>query len=1553
MEDRASIRGQITALRRVLEAAEIELQNLRNAARRAEAALATLRRTGAAPQDPRMVAATRERDRLNRAITEVRQRIADRRERLAQLIDRLHQAEELEALTQLAGAETPYLLFPVRIETRFLKSNGHPELWVRVFPDDVAIDTHEPGLTDAEAAAGRAFWLELWPRRAEAGADETPWQRLAASHGPARAAWIVQTTTPVNLTSGNAQPVFPDPPQRPDAWSRPPYSRVMPDRWVVIGYRGGSIVQTALGRPIPDPLVVGLDPDSASEAAGDTPFDRNASWLVDFDAAETAGMALRMRLNGETAGAGFDRLVVLGVKTSVDAEDGARLVSDLFTGHRFTGGFGLVRQGTPTNNTTEARAGDSTAETASADLLRSVRGAPQYKVVQDQAQQSDGQRIAQALGLEPTALQRVTRAGGHEEQNARAMATALWPATWGYYLEQMIGDPLTPAAVNQLRDHYIGFVRGRGPLPALRVDTMPYGLLPTSAFSRWQADGLEGQFVGFLNRLRPLWQAAVARIPHAATVEDPEQALVRMLGMEPSSSSFGVRQLLGDEYVWNLLSFGRNPLLGNIRTEHLRRTRALLQRLGLGTLDLPLASSAYDDARHSWNAPIIQGGPLSESEPLAVNYIALLHTAKIPFMRSELFGRQPKPNALLYVLLRHAALRTYVDTGLKIKERQGLMVRSLRRDQELVGLRSGDNTLTPWQHLSVNVPDVTGLITLEDFLVQPVLPPRPDLRELREFKSALGHLEPLATAELARLLTETLDTASHRLDAWFTSLAARRLGTMRDQTAGGLHIGAYGWVEDLRPSTPPTPAPPDLLIDPPGPVFIDEDNEGFMIAPSINQAVAAAILRNAYLTHASPSDPERLSTDLSSTRVRRALSLLDGVRQGQPLGALLGYRFERGLHEDHPGEELDQYIYAFRELFPLIARKLNDSTDAVTAVGAANVVDGLRLLDKWHAGAIPWGRQVGNEGLRLPPLNSADRNSIEQELKHLDDDLDALGDITLSESIYQVVLGNPLRAGAALDTMAGVGRPYEPEVIRTPRTGVSVSHRAMVLFTGEVNPGPGWPAPTVRAKAEPVLNGWLGRTIGNPGRIRCRVKLTRPDHSEVDREVTLATLGLAPIDFIYLSGLEGPAGATELEQRILHHVLRDQPRATTAAISFARQADWPASALAFSEVLELARRLREVVTSARAAGPADFVLPEEERPGAQVFETAEFAARARAALDASAAALAALDAALAAFPEGGPSESTPPSLRPLRAALLEAAMFGLQGAIPQAPSGDSDDARRVIVSQARSVRRELSKRVEQTAASLRAFDDLRASGGRDEANAPQLRDLLIQTMRHVFGQSFCPLPRFRPLNVEEVRLALNHSGLLGDDADAPLRWFQQGARISAGIGRYEIAMLLAEGLGTETFTLRVGQLPYQEDDRWMGLPLAGSALPGQGRVSLIVHAPAGFDATALFAGLFLDQFEERIPNPQETIGVSFHFDQPGSRAPQTLLLAVPPRPTATWVWDDLLATVTETLDMAKIRAVDLEALQGFGHYLPAIVVAFNPEGATVSSDLLLHVARPV
>ena len=60
-----------------------------------------------------------------------------------------------------------------------------------------------------------------------------------------------------------------------------------------------------------------------------------------------------------------------------------------------------------------------------------------------------------------------------------------------------------------------------------------------------------------------------------------------------------------------------------------------------------------------------------------------------------------------------------------------------------------------------------------------------------------------------------------------------------------------------------------------------------------------------------------MAVNLSSSRVRTALGYLDGSRNGQELAALLGYQLERGLHENHPGVELDEFIYVLRRALPV------------------------------------------------------------------------------------------------------------------------------------------------------------------------------------------------------------------------------------------------------------------------------------------------------------------------------------------------------------------------------------------------------------------------------------------------------------------------------------------------------------------------------------------------------------------------------------------------------------------------------------------------------------
>jgi hypothetical protein len=102
----------------------------------------------------------------------------------------------------------------------------------------------------------------------------------------------------------------------------------------------------------------------------------------------------------------------------------------------------------------------------------------------------------------------------------------------------------------------------------------------------------------------------------------------------------------------------------------------------------------------------------------------------------------------------------------------------------------------------------------------------------------------------------------------------------------------------------------------------------------------------------------------------------------------------------------------------------------------------------------------------------------------------------------------------------------------------------------------------------------------------------------------------------------------------------------------------------------------------------------------------------------------------------------------------------------------------------------------------------------------------------------------------------------------------------------------------------------------------------------------------------VDEWVEVIPNATETTGLAFHFNEPNARAPQAVLLAVPPDDRPAWDAETLETILLETMEMAKLRAVDAAALQPadpdapslVGQLLPALYFAVNAEGDTITTD---------
>ncbi|HEX2184382.1 MAG TPA: hypothetical protein VHN78_02605, partial [Chloroflexota bacterium] len=521
------------------------------------------------------------------------------------------------------------------------------------------------------------------------------------------------------------------------------------------------------------------------------------------------------------------------------------------------------------------------------------------------------------------------------------------------------------------------------------------------------------------------------------------------------------------------------------------------------------------------------------------------------------------------------------------------------------------------------------------------------------------------------------------------------------------------------------------------------------------------------------AQPEKMAVNLSSERVRRALGFLEGVRNGQELGALLGYQFERGLHDRHGDPFLNQYIPLIRQAYPLVADKITPDPEGaqIESKEARNVFDGYALVEAAFLRESPLGYPYGIEG--LPAADSAHGQAIREEVGRMADSLDAIADLALAEGVYQVTQGNYERAGAMMKALGEGGHPPEPEIVDTPRSGVAITQR-VALHLPPAADGPPWPVPlaeglTERARVEPGLNRWLADVLPPPDKIQYAVQI-----GEADAEArSLSGLGLQPIDLIYLINDELADETTELESRIVYEERQASGDDSLAvSIHFMAPPADPDGVNLFA-LLPLLRHLRTLVAGSRPLTALDFVLPGEantnpaDNPNPQGYELDELKGRMQAAFTRFDNAVTALGNQIPppSSPDG-PPDFTLVDVEGLRTALRTLAAFGVPDAFPRSAAGDDEAARRTLVDQAVSVHEVGMARRDAALGERTQGDDATLSAAERVEHYRAMAAV-------VFGPAFNLIPAFTAQNGPELQAAVAfreappNAGLTRFHADNP------------------------------------------------------------------------------------------------------------------------------------------------------------------------------------------
>ena len=363
---------------------------------------------------------------------------------------------------------------------------------------------------------------------------------------------------------------------------------------------------------------------SLKQVGEELQVDPDMTWMTDFAAAEAIGLGIRLSLTPAQAALKYDRILALGLRFSSDAQDAQQRLEALFESHHYGKGLALVPQGTPTNNTEDGAAGYRRFEFDVEDNYHSEMGAALFTTTAlDPIEQSDGQRLANALGIRYSTLQHVREAGIFDAREAWAMNTALWPATWGYFLEEMLQPNLDLTTIKRTREFFTRCVSGRGALPALRVGKQPYGILPTTVFSRvklLERDHFLMSLTQVLQRLDGKWNDMRSGVAHALRSNDHESDLVDALGLHPTSEEYWQRFAAGPDYQWNRLIFMGAGLLTK-QWDDLVRNRAAQLRTELPDLispDAKILKLSYMSRASQLTGPVVDDAPLSEELPIKV-----------------------------------------------------------------------------------------------------------------------------------------------------------------------------------------------------------------------------------------------------------------------------------------------------------------------------------------------------------------------------------------------------------------------------------------------------------------------------------------------------------------------------------------------------------------------------------------------------------------------------------------------------------------------------------------------------------------------------------------------------------------------------------------------------------------------------------------------------------------------------------------------------------------------------------------------------------------------
>ncbi len=1416
------------------------------------------------------------------------------------------------AYRELAANYYPFddvgVMLPLRLETLFdaptSAKNPDPLRWklsLRVIPDEVSIRRDNVLVSDGEHQALIDFWnaaapptlappfvMQTW---LDSDAGKTAWANFYAKASPARAAWLAAAYQPELDASGNRLTVkIPATSKSKD----PQPNRVsgLPPRlgvWVITALGQRERIGTLPMNPTQtiDNQVLSLPmPGTAGE-------DAKKSWWANWDRAKEVGLGGEWLLPAGITPDTIEALYVVGV--------GDETPNEHFRAQSDAGELGTLQLGAPTN----AIHGAPVAHLA--NDAESWRTVVQARIAERTALAHS--RLAQFLTGDAAAIPAFPGATLSDQTSiSQQIAQALWPALWGNWARSIwrIDEEAHCAAHWAFENLF-----PEGPLPPLRISEQPYGLLPVTALSQWQVGPeviseqqrkVEQNMAQTLASLRGHWANAARNIGNV--VGKDAAGFLDLLGRDALSTRYIARNMadpiaavlgygLSTDQAKDFLGISAKAYGVAVKLMPQEPTAFYLAMGNVDTQQLPLVAPSRMTSRDTGDG----------RDPQRVTMVELLEQMLGGVTIEKLFAADAHdmrwhvlPNSLLLRLLIYACQLT-ADWKASHISQQGSDV--LDR-QAKAALNLVDEWYDRRDWWSSDKHPRTGQ---ERFLLSLSEPER--LRLERAFRA-------------------TIDSATHRIDPWITGFAWQRLNQHSGSARQAYRLGAYGWIDGP-------------ILGKPGPT-----DAGRLHAPSHGQAIASLVLRDKYLssqpelTDASKSNPWQMNID--SRKARLAQDLADEVRLGFHIHEILGRRVEHiiGVHQKVKELRLNaQYAMYPERIDP------NQVCHGVKALRGLLTGDPNGVVSQQHLRLDQPALPIGD---RLFPLNDDQRLHI--KLLYLA--LDTYADLLMADGVMQLTSRQPERAAETMDATSGFSRPPTLEFIRTPPSGYLLETRVLTVL-------PYVSVATIKQTESPYLiaepsllkfiqsqlgSEWMWKVVDDAGNVQV---------------ITLADLGLSVADALALSGgmladfarvvvrakfevdvaksfephradLAAWSWNVKDEAGIAHAISLVDLSLTEAEALKLSDLDLANKVFIFAKVklatelgkvispaqYRLARQLSTLLGSRPAAG-RDFAADGAKHKTQDVLAYNELVARYRKLHKACLALL--------------KKFTTATNDTKRRVAIRAALRWGITPiAVPQ----DKLGLLAALIDTTPPVE---ATPLKDLCARAQAALQARFDASPLATNLPLTIDGLasaICALATTDGKLSILAKWRRAQLLAQTELKMNQP-----ETTLETTWLTNVATVRPPLARLEAMQLEAR---ESTILSPLTAWTSSPGDPWQAKRVKNNLnLRDTTKPQNISHDPfvAAFGSEAAWQGtniavMVMDSFSEAIPMPHRATSTAFGFNAPAARAPQAILLAVPPVPRQPLDEELLLQTLIETRELAHARTARLEDLGEWQSLVPTM-----------------------